>query len=132
TSSAARISSITATAGQDAEFKELQSPDGVFKFAVSPVGHLFLYMDEEAIWGILPFSKTRQGPHDDAKFVLQGDTGNLVVEHTTRGQIWSSEGESGAKGPFRLVVQNDGNVVLFSGNGGMHWATGTYGWGENS
>jgi arabinan endo-1,5-alpha-L-arabinosidase len=57
---------------------------------------------------------------------------NLVERRTDTGAaVWSS-GTSGLGSNCRLVMQSDGNLVLYNGAGTAVWSTGTNGTGSNN
>ncbi|KAK9120579.1 hypothetical protein Syun_018196 [Stephania yunnanensis] len=90
--------------------------NGPFKFIMQSDCNLVLYRNgDKAMWS----SKTaRKGVGCMA--ILQ-DTGNLVIL-ANRGVIWASNAYTATKNPFRLVLQADGNVVVY---GAPLWATNT-------
>jgi hypothetical protein len=53
------------------------------------------------------------------------DDGKLVVVSTEdRQQIWSSKSSRQGTAPYRLVMQSDANLCIYSGNG-FYWESGT-------
>jgi hypothetical protein len=58
------------------------------------------------------------------EFVVQGSDGNLV-EYQGGHALWAS-GTEGHEGDY-LVMQGDGNLVLYAADRTPLWATGTYG-----
>lgn len=63
----------------------------------------------------------------DGNFVLY-----LVKEEKgkeSEHQIWETKTHGKGKGPFKLVMQQDGNAVLYDGSGAHIWATNTVGKG---
>jgi hypothetical protein len=58
------------------------------------------------------------------RFIVQGSDGNLV-EYQSSTPLWASNSE-GHEGDY-LVMQDDGNLVLYSATRSPLWASGTYG-----
>jgi hypothetical protein len=58
------------------------------------------------------FTTTTTGRGTNCKAVLQRD-GNFVVRNGQKQLIWSTRTLSPGKGPFRLTLFNNGNLVLF-------------------
>ena len=57
---------------------------------------------------------------DDGNFVL------LASSHFhSKNAIWASKSHGKGKGPYRLVMQSDGNLVIYDSNNKATWATGT-------
>lgn len=126
-----KVSSLLhAEPGYDAEAKELRSNNGRFRFVVQDDGSLVLYMDSDAIWAIYQGSASPPVSDDLAtRLFLQGD-GNLFVVHRARGVIWASNtARADIPGPFKLMMQDDGNCVLYDGHEEQRWSTKTSGWG---
>ncbi|KAK9144334.1 hypothetical protein Sjap_004237 [Stephania japonica] len=90
--------------------------NGPFRFIMQSDCNLVLYRNlDKPMWS----SKTaRKGTGCMA--ILQ-ETGNLVIL-SDRGVIWASNAYTATKNPFRLVLQADGNVVVY---GAPLWATNT-------
>jgi len=99
-------------------------------------GNLVLYNAAQALWssltGKIPPKQVVYGARQPLvsqsgqyQMVLQSDS-NIVVYRILNGlnAIWSS-GTVG-RGGVVLVLQNDGNIVLYTSNGTAVWATGTH------
>jgi hypothetical protein len=95
--------------------QSLVSPNGRFKLAMQSDGNLVLYGDGLVLWD----SGTLNDAPDTA--MMQGD-GNFVVYKANR-PIWSSGTSSSVRGLYRLAVQNDGNVVVYSPANKPLWQT---------
>lgn len=95
--------------------QSLVSPNGRFKLAMQSDGNLVLYGDGLVLWD----SGTLNDAPDTA--MMQGD-GNFVIYKANR-PIWSSGTSSSGRGLYRLAVQNDGNVVVYSPANKPLWQT---------
>ena len=71
-------------------------------------------------------------PNNKYHLDMQKD-GNLVLyrhadplRHIGKGRdIWNSGTYNKGSGPYKLVMQTDHNLVVYQGNGGAIWASGT-------
>jgi hypothetical protein len=58
------------------------------------------------------------------------DDGNFVVyngnDFTAPNAVWSSNTGGVGYGPFKLVMQNDGNLCIYEGNGNATWSSNTW------
>lgn len=64
---------------------------------------------------------------------MQGD-GNLILTHKMFGPIWGSNTWSSSNPPDidKVILQEDGNLVVYGRNGNARWASGTdKRWNEN-
>ncbi len=95
--------------------QSLVSPNGRFKLAMQSDGNLVLYGDGLVLWD----SGTLNDAPDSA--MMQGD-GNFVIYKANR-PIWSSGTSSAVRGSYRLAVQSDGNVVVYSPANKPLWQT---------
>ncbi|GIL60535.1 hypothetical protein Vafri_15083 [Volvox africanus] len=63
---------------------------------------------------------------------LQGD-GNLVLydtthpSHSCKGALWATKPAGGGRYPFRLVIKDNGELVLVDSRGKIFWVSGTAG-----
>ncbi len=118
-------------------------PEGTQKLIMQGDGNLVLYIDGKA------FFHTRTFGNPGASVVMQDD-GNVVVYSSAGKALWASrtiasygsafrdgEGDlngylrpgwylTSPNGRYRLVMQGDGNLVLYSGSGAI-WHTRTHG-----
>lgn len=85
----------------------LRSPDGRFALTQQTDGNLVLRAPEGALWS----SRTVGGRNQT---FVQTD-GNVVIRSPAGAALWST-GTDGAGSAVRLVVQSDGNLVLYAGN----------------
>ncbi|KAK9120575.1 hypothetical protein Syun_018192 [Stephania yunnanensis] len=89
--------------------------NGPYKFIMQSDCNLVLYVNQNtALWS----SKTN-GAGTSCTATLMND-GSLVVQSGTN-TLWSS-GKTGGTNSYWLIVQTDGNVVIY---GSPLWATGT-------
>ena len=95
--------------------QSLVSPNGKFKLDMQGDGNLVLYGAGLVLWD----SGTLNDASDYA--TMQGD-GNFVIYKSNR-PIWSSGTDNSARGAYRLTVQNDGDVVIYSPANKPLWAT---------
>jgi hypothetical protein len=78
----------------------------------------------------LSSNKYLVSPDGQNRLYMQGD-GNLVLRNvSTQKALWAS-GTDG-KGAVKLVLQTDGNLVLYTSSGQPVWATNTVGKGSNA
>jgi hypothetical protein len=94
------------------------SCDGRFRFQLQGDNNLVLYGPRGAMWA--------RGQNSGAnKASMQGDGNFVLYRPNGSGEtaVWAS-GTAGHNGAF-LVVQNDGNVVIYTPGGTPVWATGT-------
>ena len=78
----------------------------------------------------LSLNKYLVSPNGQNRLYMQGD-GNLVLRNaSTQKALWAS-GTNG-KGAVKLVLQTDGNLVLYTSSGQPVWATNTVGKGSNA
>lgn len=101
--------------------KSLPSCSGAFGLYMQTDGNLVLYRhsDGVALWSSETFGSGATGAYvePDGTFAIYGDTWSPTP-------IWAKERGAGKRG-VRLVVQDDGNVVLYSATGAVLFATNT-------
>jgi hypothetical protein len=94
--------------------QSVPSANGSHQLVMQTDGNLVVYSsDGRALW-------TSGTAGRGAAFVAGAD-GNLAVVNRTGRPVWTSA--TGGKHAGRLLVQNDGNVVLYRNSGGVLWAT---------
>lgn len=101
---------------------QLVSQNGGIKLKMQTDGNLVLYnWQNTAIWS------TNTAGKGGTVFVLQASDGNLVIytAKTNGTPVWAANTYD--KGGTKLIVQNDGNVVLYTAGGTAVWNTGTSG-----
>ena len=102
----------------------LESESGVYKFILRESGNLELLCKNKLLW-----SSNTKSPDVDV-FQFQSD-GNLVVRKTDGTDYWESKTVYNKWATFdpppdNLVLQNDGNVVLYA-KSKAQWSTETNG-----
>ncbi len=82
--------------------------------------------------GIYQSGTYLRSENDRYRLVMQGD-GNLVMyDNSSNAAVWSSGTSGRGEGPFRAVMQNDGNFAIYNSQNQSIWATGTNGRGSGS
>lgn len=107
----------TITAGN-----QMTSQNGGIKLKMQTDGNLVLRnWQDTIIWS------TNTAGSGGTVFVLQAADGNMVIytSATNGTAVWSAN--TFDKGGTKLIVQNDGNLVLYTSTGTPVWATGTNG-----
>jgi len=94
------------------------SADGRVMLTMQPDGNLVLYYFDQALWSSGTFGKF------SAHATLQTD-GNLIIKEPDGSEVFTSGTWGDQYAGAELVVQNDGNLVLYK-NGLALWATGTH------
>ena len=101
----------------------IKSGNGVYELILQENGNLELKCNDTLLWS----SDTKNSDVEDFQF--QSD-GNLAIRKKDGTYAWESQtvyDESDPKGPpDRLILQNDGNVVLYAGHKAK-WSTATHG-----
>jgi hypothetical protein len=92
----------------------LRSPDGRCKLILQGDGNLVLYGGSRALWST--------GQFDTTHAVFEPD-GNFVTYRADNTPTWSANIR--LKGGERLVVQNDGNLVIYAATHAV-WSSGTH------
>lgn len=95
----------------------LQSPDGRFRFVMQADGNVVLYGPSGALWSTNTVGKPAR------ELRMQND-GTLVLYDQNSQVIWASG--AGRHYNAFIVVQNDGNVVIYKGGTAL-WSTETGG-----
>ena len=90
--------------------------------------NVVLYSIDAGTYKLLWTTNTRRGSRSrciSARFELQKGDGNLVLYSSTGEVLWAVH-KHGGPGGDRLVMQADGNLVLYDG-GKTIWESGTAG-----
>lgn len=86
-------------------------------------------LDKISIGEVLNTDEYLVSSNGDYRLTLQGD-GNLVLrDWQTRDALWSSK--SNGDSAVELILQNDGNLVLYTAGNSPVWASNTVGSGAN-
>jgi len=102
----------------------LQSPNKRYKLIMQTDGNFVGYQEDKPFWA----SNTSGRP---GGFVIMQTDGNLVLYAGTgptnnQGAFWSSQTNGkGTPGKYRLVMQNDRNIVVYDMNNQAIWASNT-------
>jgi len=95
----------------------LVSANGRYDLDMQRDGNLVLYSGSHALW------KSDTADHAGDYATMQGD-GNFVIYQGQRA-IWSSGTSRGGNSRFYLLLQNDGNMAIFSPANKSIWETNT-------
>jgi hypothetical protein len=98
----------------------ITSPDGKYTALMQYDGNFVVLRDDEPVWS----TKTAGSGADLIQ--LQSDNNLVLLDISTGKPIphWASETAGHGKGKSALVMQNDGNLVLYDGDGKPLWASG--------
>ena len=96
----------------------IESKNGVYKLILRESGKLELMCNDTSLW-----SSETKNPDVDV-FQYQSN-GNLVIRKADGTCLWESKTMHDVNPPDRLVLQDDGNLVLYAGNTSK-WHTNTY------
>lgn len=99
------------------EGQSLVSRNGKYMLDMQGDGNLVLYWEHQAIWQ----SHTRRDVPDSA--IMQAD-GNFVV-YVGQQAVWNSGSTQSDRGAYSLVVQNDGNMVIYTAANKPIWESHT-------
>lgn len=95
--------------------QELVSTNGTYKLAMQGDGNMVVYKGNTPLW------QSGTGGNTGARAEFRN--GNLVVVDAGGTVKWASNTTAGAK----VVVQDDGNTVVYPTSGGALWQSGTAG-----
>ena len=96
----------------------IESKNGVYKLILRESGKLELMCNDTSLWS----SKTK---NPDVDVFQYQSNGNLVIRKANGTYLWESKTMHDVNSPDRLVLQDDGNLVLYAGNTSK-WHTKTY------
>ena len=96
----------------------IESKNGVYKLILRESGDLELMCNDTSLWS----SKTK---NPDVDVFQYQSNGNLVIRKADGTYLWESKTMHDVNPPDRLVLQDDGNLVLYAGNTSK-WHTNTY------
>ncbi|MCJ1685537.1 hypothetical protein [Rathayibacter sp. VKM Ac-2927] len=93
----------------------LRSGDGGYGSVMQVDGNFVVYGPKGAIW------QSRTAGIDST--LVLSENGVATIETASGAVTWTSRPASGAVGPFRLVMQSDGNLVEYDGQGRAVWSS---------
>ena len=96
----------------------IESKNGVYKLILRESGDLELMCNDTSLWS----SKTK---NPDVDVFQYQSNGNLIIRKADGTYLWESKTVHTVNPPDRLVLQDDGNLVLYAGNISK-WHTNTY------
>ena len=96
----------------------IESKNGVYKLILRESGNLELMCNDTSLWS----SKTK---NPDVDVFQYQSNGNLVIRKADGTYLWESKTAHDVNPPDRLVLQDDGNLVLYAGSTSK-WHTNTY------
>jgi hypothetical protein len=100
---------------------QLWAANGIYLFAMQGDGNLVEYnAARKPIWA------SNTASHAGAFAVMQTDGNFVVYADQARQHALGATGTNGS-GATNLLFQNDGNLVLYRGNGSVAWAGNTAG-----
>lgn len=105
----------------------LVSGNGSYKLVMQKDGNLVIYANGQPIWA----SNTVRAQGDYKATIAH--TGQLVILDPSGNLVWNTPYVNPMFGPFHLVMQNDGNAVIYgqwNGNFYPFWASNTAGAGS--
>jgi len=96
----------------------ITSNNGKYRACQQGDGNFVLYDDKGAYW-----ANNRVG-QQNSRMCMQGD-GNLVG-YNDKGAYWASNTNFGPqRKPYRTIMQDDGNLVIYDKNNKPVWASNT-------
>lgn len=98
--------------------QRIRSSNGQYLLVHQADGNVVLYLDRVPLWA------THTCGRETTHFIMQGD-GNLVLYNGSR-PLWASN-TCGRGDGCRLMVQDDGNVVMYDARNAPVWASKTQG-----
>ncbi|CAF0752701.1 unnamed protein product [Adineta steineri] len=108
------------------------SDTNLFLVAVHEIGHalglLHSENKESIMYATYPFaSRSKNLPSTDIASIQQLYGTRSKSGESDRRAVWASDTHGHGSGPYHLVLQNDGNLVLYDGKNDAKWASGTHG-----
>jgi|GEM_PF-6997784 len=97
--------------------ESITSENKTYKFTVQTDGNMVIYKNDMPIWSSGTYGKNI----DQLKLLSNG---NLVAYDKSASSVWESNTSRSERNDRALVLQNDGNLVLYEGQNAL-WATGT-------
>ena len=114
----------------------LTSPNRIYQAVMQTDGNFVVYHGTTALWATGTTGPTSNGsPNGSPYEMVVTPDGDL--EHLAYGQTcptntpcianWLSNSKGKGTPPYKLTMQDDGNLVLYDSTNTATWATGTYG-----
>jgi hypothetical protein len=114
----------------------LTSPNRIYQAVMQTDGNFVVYHGTTALWATGTTGPTSNGsPNGSPYEMVLAPDGDL--EHLAYGQTcptytpcianWSSNSKGKGTPPYKLTMQDDGNLVVYDSTNTPTWATGTYG-----
>ena len=97
----------------------IESENGVLELVLRQIGNLELMCRNTSLWS----SNTTDSNIDVFEYQSNG---NLAIRKTDGTCAWESNTANTVEPPDRLLLQNDGNLVLYAGDD-PRWSMETYG-----
>ena len=99
--------------------KNLTSSNGFYTFSLQEDGNLEIVCDSNKIW-----ESNTKGKDIDALYIAKG---GLALYETNKTVAWTGGAWKRDTGPETIIMQNDGNFVMYDKNGNAQWNLGTTG-----
>ena len=99
--------------------KNLTSSNGFYTFCQQEDGNLEIICDGNKIW-----EWNTEGKNIDALYLGKG---GLALYETNKTVAWTGGAWKRDTGPEKIIMQNDGNFVMYDKNGNAQWDLGTIG-----
>ena len=99
--------------------KNLTSSNGFYTFSLKGDGNLEIICDGNKIW-----ESNTEGKDIDVLYLAKG---GLALYETNKTVAWSGGAWKRDMGPETIIMQNDGNFVMYDKNGNAQWDLGTIG-----
>ena len=99
--------------------KNLTSSNGFYTFSLQKDGNLEIICDGNKIW-----ESNTKGKDIDALYIAKG---GLALYETNKTVAWTGGAWKRDTGPETIIMQNDGNFVMYDKNGNAQWDLGTIG-----
>lgn len=100
--------------------KYLLSKNGAFKFILQDNGNLEILCKNKLLWASDTIS-------ENVDFMYFKKNGKLVLYGKDETDLWSRPTEESKRLPKKLILQDDGNLVLVDEFGTVIWESGTNG-----
>ena len=99
--------------------QSLTSSNGFYTFSLQGDGNLEIICDGNKIW-----ESNTKGKDIDALYITKG---GLALYETNKTVAWTGGAWKRDTGPETIIMQNDGNFVMYDKNGNTQWDLGTVG-----